>query len=284
MTKKVNSLSKTDDPPSWLARLKQFLATEPQDQNDLIHVLRDAKTRALIDADTLNMTEGVIQFSELRARDIMLPRNQMVTLHDEMTLEEVTAIVTESGHSRFPVFHAQTEEIIGILHAKDLLPYYGHPEIAFHIPDRVRATPYIPESMRLNILLREFRSHRNHMAIVVDEYGGVAGFVTIEDIIEQIIGDIEDEFDIDEEASIKKHDESHYIVKAHTPISDFNEALHATLSDDYHDTIGGVVMTAFGHLPERGEILTLEGLEFKVMNADARGIKLLSCIDKRHES
>lgn len=173
------------------------------------------------------------------------------------------------------------DDIIGILHAKDLLRFNGQTEDEFDLSDIIRLATFVPESKRLDVLLSEFRNNRNHMALVVDEYGAVSGFVTIEDVIEQIIGDIEDEFDIDEEAYLKAHGDSQYIIKAHMPIDEFNEQLNCHFSDEIYDTIGGIVMAGFGYLPKRGEIITLDQFEFKVINADARRIKLLSCLDKR---
>ena len=211
----------------------------------------------------------------------MLPKNQMVCIKEEEEYKEILKIVTRSGHSRFPVTRENADEIIGILHAKDLLRYQLTSHDSFDLLDICRQVTFVPESKRLDSLLSEFRSNRNHMAIVVDEYGEVSGFVTIEDIIEQIIGDIEDEFDIDEEAYIKAHDDSHYIIKGHTPIEDFNEQLHTNFSNETYDTIGGIVMNNFGYLPKRGEAITIGSFEFKIINADARRIKLLECIDNR---
>ncbi|ASQ45737.1 HlyC/CorC family transporter [Legionella clemsonensis] len=274
-------MSREDDNGSLLMRIRQFLQVEPQNKEELINLLRDAHIRALIDSETLNMMEGVIQFSQMRVRDIMLPKKQMTSIAQDLELEKIIDIVSSSGHSRFPVTGDHKDEIIGILHAKDLLGFQLEKKKEFDLHDIIRQATFVPESKRLDLLLSEFRNNRNHMAIVVDEYGAVSGFVTIEDIIEQIIGDIEDEFDIDEEAYIKAHGDFYYIVKAHTPIEEFNEQLHANFSDESYDTIGGIVMTNFGHLPQRGETITIDQFEFKVINADARRIKLLGCLDKR---
>lgn len=274
-------LSKEDDNGSLFMRLRQFLQVEPQNKEELINLLRDAHIRSLIDSETLGMIEGVIQFAQMRVRDIMLPKKQMTSISQDAEYKEIVDIVTSSGHSRFPVTGDHKDEIIGILHAKDLLRFQTEKDIDFDLHDIIRVATFVPESKRLDLLLSEFRSNRNHMAIVVDEYGAVSGFVTIEDIIEQIIGDIEDEFDIDEEAYIKAHGDGYYIVKAHTPIEEFNEQLHANFSDESYDTIGGIVMTNFGYLPKRGEVITIDQFEFKVINADARRIKLLACFDKR---
>jgi magnesium and cobalt transporter len=264
-------------------RLKQFLHIEPQNKEQLINLLRDAQLRALIDSETLGMIEGVILFAQMKVRDIMLPKKQMACVSDETQLSDVINIVSQSGHSRFPVTDNKNE-VIGVLHAKDLLRYQADPSVEFDLQDIVRQATFVPESKRLDILLAEFRSNRNHMAIVVDEYGETSGFVTLEDIIEQIIGDIEDEFDIDEEAYIKAHGDAHYIIKAHTPIDEFNEQLQANFSDESYDTIGGIVMTNFGHLPKRGETIIINQFEFKIINADARRIKLLECFDLRTQN
>ncbi len=270
-------MSKEDEQGSWFARLKQFLQVEPQNNEQLISLLRDAQSRALIDSETLGMIEGVIQFAQMRVRDIMLPKKQMITIAEASDLAQIIEIVTTSGHSRFPVTGDTKEDIIGILHAKDLLSYQADKKNNnVSIQDIVRSATFVPESKRLDLLLGEFRNNRNHMALVVDEYGVISGFVTIEDIIEQIIGDIEDEFDVDEEAYIKTHGDAHYIVKAHTPIEDFNHELHATFNDDVYDTIGGIITARFGYLPKRGEVISIGSLEFKIINANARGIKLLS--------
>lgn len=274
-------MSKDDEGGSWFSSLKHFLHVEPQNREELITLLRDAQSRSLIDSETLGMIEGVIQFAQMRVRDIMLPKNQMASLSVNDSLTQVIETVNASGHSRFPVTGDNKDEIIGILHAKDLLRYQDSSDDDFDLDDIVRSATFVPESKRLDLLLSEFRNNRNHMALVVDEYGTVSGFVTIEDIIEQIIGDIEDEFDVDEEAYIKEHLDSHYIIKAHTPIEEFNEQLHAGFTDETYDTIGGIVMAGFGYLPKRGEIINIDNFEFKIINADARRIKLLRCVDKR---
>ncbi|WP_207384171.1 HlyC/CorC family transporter [Legionella nagasakiensis] len=275
-------LSKEED-TNWFMRLKQFLQVEPQNKEQLISLLRDAQIRALIDAETLAMIEGVILFSQMKVRDIMLPKKQMTCIPQDAELHKIIDIVTQSGHSRFPVTGDSKDDVVGILHAKDLLRFQVQQNIPFDLLDIARQVTFVPESKRLDSLLSEFRSNRNHMAIVVDEYGAVAGFVTIEDIIEQIIGDIEDEFDVDEEAYIKAHGDAHYILKAHTPIEEFNEQLHANFSDESYDTIGGIVMANFGYLPKRGEVITIDQFEFKILNADARRIKLLECFDRRNK-
>lgn len=275
------TLNKEDETGSWFMRLKQFLHIEPQNKTELIRLLRDAQIRALIDSETLGMIEGVILFSQMRVRDIMLPKKQMTSLSENDDLKQVIDIVTSSGHSRFPVTGDNKDDFIGILHAKDLLRFQAENNSDFDVNDIVRVATFVPESKRLDLLLSEFQSNRNHMALVVDEYGSVSGFVTIEDIIEQIIGDIEDEFDVDEEAYIKAHSATQYVIKAHTPIDEFNEQMTATFNDDIYDTMGGIVMANFGYLPKRGELIMIDGFEFKIINADARRIKLLGCVDKR---
>lgn len=274
-------MNKKTESPSWFARLKQFLQIEPQNKQQLVSLLREAQTRALIDSETLAMIEGVILFSQMKVRDIMLPKKQMTCIPEDAKLSDIIQIITQSGHSRFPVISHNKNDIIGILHAKDILRVHTGETADFDLLDIVRQTSFVPESKRLDLLLSEFRTHRNHMAIVVDEYGAVSGFVTLEDILEQIIGDIEDEFDIDEEAYIKTHNDAHYIIKAHTPIDEFNEQLKTNFSDESYDTIGGIVMTNFGYLPKRGETITINQFEFKIINADARRIKLLECFDRR---
>jgi len=275
-------LTKEDDTPGWFEKLRQFLQVEPQNRDELINLLRDAEERALIDSDTLRMMEGVIQFAQLQVRDIMIPKNQMIAISKNADLNTVLEIIRSSGHSRFPVTGDSSDEVIGILHAKDLFRFnLSENDTSFDLEDIVRHASMIPDSKRLDLLLSEFRTNRNHMAIVVDEYGAVSGFVTIEDIIEQIIGDIEDEFDIDEEDFIKMHDSHHFVLKGHTPIEEFNEQLHANFSDEQYDTISGIVMNQFGYLPKKGETIEIDGWEFKVINSDARRIKLLACTDKR---
>lgn len=277
-------MSKEEESSSWFERIKHFLQGEPQNQEELVSLLRDAEIKSLINSETLAIIEGAIQVSKMRVRDIMLPKNQMACLTQNDTYEEIINKVTQTGHSRFPVMDTPAKEIIGILHAKDLLQHPMNSPSSFDLLDICRQATFVPESKRLDSLLGEFRRKRNHMAIVVDEYGEIAGLVTIEDIIEQIIGDIEDEFDVDEETYIKAHNDLQFIIKAHTPIEEFNEQLQADFSDEIYDTIGGVVMNHLGHLPKRGETITINDFEFKVIHADARRIRLLECIDKRNRA
>lgn len=276
-----------DDPDqkntrSWLERLSQALLREPQDREQLVDLLRDAEQRNLLDAQALSMIEGVLEISQIRIRDIMIPRAQMVVIEQDSTLEEFLPNVIESGHSRFPVINENRDEISGILLAKDLLRFSSlTAKTQFNILDVLRPALFVPESKRLDKLLQDFRRTHNHMAIVVDEYGGVAGLVTIEDVLEQIVGDIEDEYDIDEETFIKQLSSTQYTIKALTPIEDFNEYFKSNLSDAEFDTIGGLVMGEFGHLPKRGETITLDGFRFKVLNADSRRIHLLRLTIKK---
>lgn len=261
---------------NWLKRLLHILRREPENIEQLREVLRHAQHDNLMTPRTLAIIEGALQISDMQVRDIMLPRAQIVALHYSMSPQELLPLVIESGHSRFPVFAEHSDEIIGILLAKDLLNFCQHVqanEIDWHA--MLRPAVFVPESKRLDVLLQEFRHSRNHMAIVVDEYGAIAGVVTIEDVLEQIVGDIDDEFDIDDETMIKQHRDGIYIVKALTPVEDFNHYFKSNFTDTLFDTIGGVVMQAFGHLPKRDEILNLEGFEFKVLHADNRRIRLL---------
>jgi magnesium and cobalt transporter len=261
---------------TWLEKLAQALLGEPQDREQLISLLRDSEQRNLFDSDALGMIEGVLQVSEMQARDIMIPRSQMVILERDSDIKDILPIVVESNHSRFPVIGESLDEVIGILLAKDLLPYFvAGNKSKFYLRDIIRPAIVIPESKRLNILLNEFRSSRNHMAIVVDEYGGVSGLVTIEDVLEQIVGEIEDEHDIDEDAFIKDHGDQNYTVKALTPIDDFNEYFTCNFTSDEYDTIAGLLLNRMGHLPKRGEVIEFDGFHFKILRADNRRIHLL---------
>lgn len=267
--------SNTSAQRSWFERLSQALLGEPQDREQLIELLRDAEQRSLLDSDALAMIEGVLQTSELRVRDIMVPRAQMVVVEGDAPLETSLKSITDSGHSRFPVIGETRDEVVGILLAKDLLPFWVTRATEFNIRDVLRPAVFIPESKRLNVLLKEFRSSRNHMAIVVDEYGGVSGLVTIEDVLEQIVGEIADEHDIDESTYIKAHDNKRYTLKALTPIEEFNEFFGTSFSDEEFDTIGGLVLNKFGYLPRPGEVVKFGGYNFKVLHADRRRVHLL---------
>ena len=254
-----------------------MLSGEPSTREDLVELLRDTEADGLIASDTLRMMEGAIAVSDLSVGDVMIPRSQMVALSAELPLMELLRQVVESGHSRFPVHGEDRDEILGILLAKDLLRGVvsdnGHP----HVRELLRPAVLIPESKKLNVLLREFRQSRNHMAIVIDEYGGVAGLVTIEDVLEQIVGEIDDEHDEAEDVTtlIAAQADGQYVVDALTPIEDFNERFGADFDDDEYDTIGGLVTAAIGHLPEAGEELTLGRFGFRVARADARRLHAL---------
>lgn len=259
---------------AWTKRLAALFAGRPGDRAALIELLRDAERRHLLDRDALAMTEGALQVSEFQARDIMIPRVQMTVIEHEAEPEAILSVVVESGHSRFPVM-AGGEEVAGILLAKDLLGYFARPDEKFDIKDLMRPAVFIPESKRLNVLLREFRNSRNHMAVVIDEYSAVAGLVTIEDVIEEIIGEIADEHDLEEEIHISAHDKNRYTVRALTPVAAFNKYFEAAINAGEYDTIGGYVVNAFGHLPKRGETIELDGFRIKILRADKRRVKLL---------
>ncbi|HUP95343.1 MAG TPA: transporter associated domain-containing protein [Burkholderiales bacterium] len=265
----------THTKPSLLERLSAFIMREPEDREQLIELLHSSHERNLLDSDALAMIEGVLQVSELQARDIMVPRSQMDVIDINESPDKFIPLVIQTAHSRFPVTSRNKDDIIGILLAKDLLRYYAGEE-EFNVREMLRPAVFIPESKPLNVLLKEFRKNRNHIAIVVDEYGGVAGLVTIEDVLEQIVGDIEDEYDFDEvEDNIIQDKNGQYRVKAVTEIEDFNEKFGTTFSDDEFDTIGGLVLKRFGRVPKRGEQVTMENLTFKVLRADSRRVHLL---------
>jgi hemolysin (HlyC) family protein len=266
-------------PRSFISWLKNALTREPQDLQELIEILRDSEARNLLDPDVLIMVEGALHVSTMQVRDIMVPKIQIVVINNEAQPDDIINTVIESGHSRFPVITDDANDVVGILLAKDLLSWFARStDDNFNIKDMMRPVIFIPESKQLNVLLREFRSSRNHMAIVVDEYG-VAGLVTIEDVIEEIVGEIEDEHDIDdEEENINQHGRSRYTVKAITPIDDFNKYFKTDLSDDEYDTIGGLVINAFGHLPKRGEMVDFAGFNIKVLRSDKRRAHLLRLI------
>jgi magnesium and cobalt transporter len=260
--------------PTLLERIGAILMREPEDREQLIELLRSSYERNLMDADALTMIEGVLQVSELQARDIMVPRAQMDIVDIHEPPEQFLPKVIEAGHSRFPVIGESKDDIVGILLAKDLLRYFAKQE--FQVREMLRPAVFIPESKRLNVLLRDFRRNRNHMAIVVDEYGGVAGLVTIEDVLEQIVGEIEDEYDFDEtEANILMDRSGLYRVKAQTEIGDINDTFGTQFSDEEFDTIGGLVLSKFGRLPKRGEETVIDGLRFRVLRADSRRLHTL---------
>ena len=261
----------------WVTQLKKRFKHEPKDKEQLVRLLQDAKKRALMDSEALTMIEGVLQVAELRVRDIMIPRAQMVVVGRDDTLCEVLDTAIKSAHSRFPVISDDRSEVVGIMLAKDLLHYCGREDgQRFKMRDVLRAAVFVPESKRLNVLLKEFRTNRNHIAIVIDEYGAAAGLVTIEDVLEQIVGEIEDEHDFDEGTSILKRDKQEFTAKAHTTIEDFNEYFSVNLSSNDYDTLGGLVANTLGHLPKRGEKLDIDQFQFSVVRADSRKIHLLN--------
>ncbi|MFM1895240.1 MAG: hypothetical protein RLZZ385_314 [Pseudomonadota bacterium] len=263
-------------PRSWLERIAQVFSDEPTDTKSLLELLRNAEQDQVLDADALSIIEGALQVSNMQVRDIMIPRSQVVTVSSKMSPIEIIELVSEASHSRFPVTGETVDNVMGILLAKDLLPLFlqGNME-KFNIKDIVRPATFVPESKRLNVLLKEFRETRQHMAIVIDEYGSVCGVVTIEDVLEQIVGEIEDEYDVDDESYIKKFDEENHIVKALTPVEEFNDYFKTHFSDQEFSTIGGLVLQHFGHIPERDETINIGPFLFTVLNADSRQIKLL---------
>jgi len=265
--------------PSLLERLSALLMREPSDREQLVELLRSAYSRNLLDADALSIIEGALNVSEMQVRDIMIPRAQVdfIDLHEP--IETFIPRIIATAHSRFPVIDQDRDDVIGVLLAKDLLRHYAGAE-EFNVREMLRPAVFVPEAKRLNVLLREFRASRNHMAIVVDEYGGVSGLVTIEDVLEQIVGEIEDEYDFDEASdNIIPEPGGRFRVKALTQISDFNAAFGTRFSDEVSDTIGGVVIAHLGRLPKRGEFVTLEGLRFQVLRADSRRVYTL-LVDK----
>ncbi len=280
MTRNMTMIDTPDTQPaeqkSWLERLSQALLREPQDREQLVGLLRDAEERDLLEPEALTMIEGVLHVSEMRVRDIMIPRSQIVVIKEEAGLADIIPIAVNSSHSRFPVISENQDEVVGILLAKDLLQFaFNAEDKKFSLEQIIREPMLVPESKRLDSLLRQFRTNHNHMAIVVDEYGGTAGLVTIEDVLEQIVGEIEDEHDDSAEFDIKQHSENEYIVKALTPIEDFNKHFQEVFNDDEYDTIGGLVMHEFGRLPKMGEVVSFGRYDFKVLNADKRRIHLL---------
>ena len=270
------SADKSGPTGQWLRRIVDSFTGEPRDLEQLSDVLEDARERGLIDSDVLAMLEGVLQVSEIQVRDVMVPRSQMVVVGRDDPPEKILPVVIESGHSRFPVVGDDRDEVAGILLAKDLLRFFAEGgEADFDIRECLRPAVFIPESKRLNVLLKEFRVSHNHMAIVVDEYGGVAGLLTIEDLLEQIVGDIGDEYDIDEEQGIRKEAERTFAVPALTRIDEFNTVFGTRFSNDEFDTIGGLVLHELGRMPRRGETVEIGGLEIKVVRADRRRVENL---------
>ena len=278
----------TDEPPSssssrprsgeknWLEKILGAFSAEPKSRDELLEIIKDAAENKVVDAEALSIIEGALDVSSQQVREIMIPRSQMVVVSIEDDPKEFLPKIIESGHSRFPVVGESIDDIRGILLAKDLLPLVLKGVDEFRLEENIRPANIIPESKRLNILLREFRENRYHMAVVIDEYGGVSGVVTIEDILEEIVGEIEDETDEEEADSfIRKVSDNDFVVKALTPIEDFNEYFECEFSDEEFDTIGGLIMQSFGHLPGRDEVTKLGTFKFRVLYADNRQIHLL---------
>lgn len=261
---------------TWVERLGLALVGEPKDREALVQLMRDAEKRNVLGQDALAMIEGVLQVSELQVRDIMIPRSNIVFIPRDASLDEIYPLVIESAHSRFPVQDEETSQVAGILLAKDLLSYAASNKAQkFDVRDVMRQAIFVPESKRLNVMLHEFRANRNHMAVVIDEYGSVAGVITIEDVLEQIVGEIEDEHDFEEEAFILQRNETEFNIKALTEIDDFNERFGTRYSDDEVHTVGGMVVRSFGHVPENGEITRIDNFQFEVLRADKRRVHLL---------
>lgn len=264
---------------TWLERIASIFSAEPQDISDLVDIISEAASRELIDSDTNSMLQGVLDVSKMRARDIMVPRSQMATIDIEQPVSAFLPILLENNHSRYPVVNEDKDHVEGILLVKDLLQFALDPnQTDWHIRDFLRPAVIIPESKRVDALLKEFRQKRYHMAIVVDEYGGVSGLVTIEDILEQIVGEIEDEHDDEEDNDIKKMASRVFQVSALTPLDEFNESFGTEFDEEDADTIGGIVLHAFGHMPERGESIQLGDLTFKVSKANSRRLLQLQVI------
>ena len=264
------------NPKSWIDKITQVFSDEPTDTKSLLELLRNAEQDQVLDADALGIIEGALQVSSMQVRDIMIPRSQLVIVSAKLPPNKIIELVTKASHSRFPVTGENVDNVIGILLAKDLLPLILKEETGkLDIKDVVRPATFVPESKRLNVLLKEFRETRQHMAIVIDEYGSVSGAVTIEDVLEQIVGEIEDEYDVDDESHIKKFDEENYIVKALTPVDEFNEYFGTQFSNQEFTTLGGLVLQQIGHIPERGETINIGPFLVTVLNADSRQIKLL---------
>lgn len=271
--------SSSSQEKTWLGKLAHAFSGEPQSREELAGTLRAAYDNKIIDHDALEIIEGALHVSDQQVREIMIPRSQMVVIQQDASLEDILKLVIESSHSRFPVIGENADDITGILLAKELLPLVLTGRENFDMAKVVRPATIIPESKRLNVLLREFREQRYHMAIVVDEYGGIAGLITIEDILEEIVGDIEDETDEDEGAMIRPQAENSFLIDALTPIEDFNEYFDTGISDEEFDTIGGIIVQAFGRMPKVDESIRVDNFMFRVAEGDNRQVKLLEmCI------
>lgn len=271
----TDSRSNDGEERNWLGRLTHLFSGTPQSKEDLEDVLAQASENELIDGDARSIMEGALLVSNMQVRDIMIPRPQMVVIKVDADLDEALPQIIHAGHSRYPVIGESPDDVLGILLAKDLLPLILQGNDNFDLRELMRPVTVVPESKRLNVLLREFRQNRNHMAIVVDEYGGVAGLVTIEDVLEEIVGEIEDETDTGEVEQIRRINDRDFFVQALTPIDDFNAFFDVQLSENEFDTIGGLVTNAFGHVPSRNETTELGGFEFRVINADQRKLQSL---------
>lgn len=266
----------------WLKRITQTLSGEPQDRAELVATLREANERGLLDADALTMLEGVLEVADLQVRDIMVPRVQMVFVRREDPVARILPVVVESGHSRFPVMDGDRDDIVGILLAKDLLRLCtAESRERFDIREYMRPAVFVPESKRLNVLLKEFRRNRNHMALVVDEYGGISGLVTIEDVIEQIVGEIDDEFDVEDDQNIRQEGPRLFAVRGVTRLDEFNEYFGTQFASDEFETVAGLVMKQLGRLPRRGELANIDGFEFRVSRGDRRRIDTLRVTSPR---
>ncbi len=264
----------------WFNRLLNVFSKDPENQDELIELLRDSHQHQLIGSDELFMIEGVLQVSDMQVRDIMIPRGRMIVLDHASSLSEIIEQITESGHSRFPVIDDDKDDVVGVLLAKDLLQLSPNSNQNFEIKDYIRPATFIPESKRLSVLLKEFRANRSHLAVIIDEYGGVSGLVTIEDVLEQIVGKIDDEYDDDEEeVDIRQHSSSRYSVRALTPLDDFNSHFKTEFQNDDVETVGGYLLSQIGHLPTRGESFELDHYTFRVLSADSRQVHLYQVVD-----
>lgn len=271
-----------DEHKNWFQKLIEILKREPHDREALTDVIRETEKREIIDHDAMLMLEGVLKVSEMDVSDVMVPKPKMIVIKSDMSVQEALPIIINSAHSRFPVHDVNQDKIIGILLAKDLLQFMFKPDGGLSLPDLIRPVTFIPESKRLDVLLKDFRLKHNHIAVVIDEYGNVAGLVTIEDVLEQIVGNIEDEYDIghDKEPNIRPVEDDVYHVKALTPILEFNEFFNTDYEDEEHDTVGGLALKHFGHMPKVGETVQFDGLALTVLEATDRGVDLLRIYKK----
>ena len=270
----MNDQTTNESDMNLFEKLSRIFLDIPQNRRELVEILQASEKRSLLDMDALSMIEGVLQVSEMQVRDIMIPRSHMVVLEEDTAYEDMLPVVIDSGHSRFPVIGENRDEIVGVLLAKDLLRYVDEEKRKeFDIKDVLRQTIFVPESKRLNVLLKEFRDSRNHMAIVIDEYSGVAGLVTIEDVLEQIVGDIDDEHDVEDVGNIRRMGVNRYSIKALTPVEEFNDFFESGFNEEEADTLAGLLMKHLGHMPKRGETISIDNYLFKIMSADSRRIK-----------